>query len=70
MLPNESAKSEAQQILDDYNAVHSALCRHCSKRLAPQNLGRIRHHTRDVFVGTFLRSERCPGSGLPPRDRR
>jgi hypothetical protein len=55
--------SEAQRISDEYDAKHNVRCPVCAKRLCPQKNGKVRGHSRDLHVGTFVRTEKCPGSG-------
>ena len=56
-------KSEAQRIYDEYDAVRSTRCPVCSKQLIPCKNGKVRGHSRYLYVGTFVKSEKCPGSG-------
>jgi len=56
------ATGEAQRILDEFHA-KTRPCPVCGKRLVPLKSGRVRHHNRDRWSGTFLTYEKCPGSG-------
>lgn len=53
--------------MDEYDRRYGVRCPVCSKRLRPQSGGKVRRHKREIFAGTFLRTEKCPGSGQPDK---
>lgn len=71
--------SEAQDIMDAHlylieigKAGHCKICGKVVSVYVPRggtgDLRKVRHHNRDCFSGSFLRTERCPGSNRAAKE--
>lgn len=58
-------ESEAQRLMREYEKDRTR-CRCCGKWVKKTKNCRLRFHKREIAVGTFWRTEKCPASGQLP----